>query len=48
VLEISKSIGQENEAETIFKICEHLAANPVRKIRKMSLLNVFEARYKMV
>ena len=34
VLEISKSISREEDIETIFKIIEHLAANPVRKIKK--------------
>jgi len=48
VSEIAKAIGQENEVETIFKISEHLAANPSRKISKKSASNVFEARYKMV
>jgi glucose-6-phosphate isomerase len=48
VLEIAKAIGQEDEVETIFKICEHLAANPPRRIKKKSSPNMFEARYKMV
>jgi glucose-6-phosphate isomerase len=48
VLEIAKEIGQEEEVETIFKISEHLAANPARRIKKKSSPNVFEARYKMV
>ena len=48
VLEIAKAIGQECEIETIFKISEHLAANQLRRIKKKSLTNVFESRYKMV
>ncbi len=48
VLEISKSIGREDEMETVFKIIEHLAANPVRKIRKKKSRNVFDASYKMI
>ena len=48
VLEISKSIGREEEMETVFKIIEYLAANPARRIRKKSSQNVFEARYKMI
>jgi len=46
--EISKAIGREEDIEIIFKIIEHLAANPLRKIKKKSSKKVFEARYKMV
>jgi glucose-6-phosphate isomerase len=46
--EIAKAIGQEEETEIVFKISEHLAANSVRKIKKKSSANIFEARYKMV
>ena len=48
VFEIARSIGQEDEVETIFKISEHLASNPTRRIKKKSSANVFEAHYKMV
>ena len=48
VLEIARSIDREDEMETIFKISEHLAANPKRRIKKKSSANVFEAHYKMV
>jgi glucose-6-phosphate isomerase len=48
VLEIAKAIGREDEVETVFKISEHLAANPERKIKRKSSSNVFEAHYKMV
>ena len=47
VQEVSKSIGHEEDIETAFKILEHLAANPVRKVKKSGRA-VFEARYKMV
>jgi glucose-6-phosphate isomerase len=47
-VELSKSIKHEEDVETIFKIIEHLAANKVRKIKKKSSRNPFEARYKMV
>jgi len=47
-LHISKSISREEDVEMIFKIIEHLAANPVRKIKKHPAKNPFEARYKMV
>jgi len=46
--EISQRIGQEDEAEMVFKIVEHLAANRLRGIRKKSSNNVFESSYKMV
>jgi len=46
--EIAKAIGKEDDTEIIFKVCEHLAANKVRKIRKRSVTNVFESRFKMV
>ena len=46
-LEIAKAIEQDNEAETIFKICEHLSVNHVRGIKRRALNNVFETRYKM-
>jgi glucose-6-phosphate isomerase len=46
-VEIAKAIGQEEDVETVFKISEHLAANPARKITKKASSNVFEARYKM-
>ena len=48
VAEIAKAINREDDIETVFKIIEHLAANPVRKIKKKSVSNVFAARYKMV
>ena len=47
-LEIAKAIGSEEEVETVFKISEHLAANPARKVSKKASPNIFEARYKMV
>jgi len=46
--EIAKNIGKEEEAETIFKICEHLSANKTRKIKKKKSVNVFAARYKAI
>jgi glucose-6-phosphate isomerase len=46
--EISKAIGREEDVETVFKLVEHLAANPLRQIKKRSVRNSFEARYKMV
>ncbi|MDA1273631.1 MAG: glucose-6-phosphate isomerase [Verrucomicrobia bacterium] len=43
--EISEGIGSKDEAETIFKICEHLAANPDRGIRKIPGKVPFNASY---
>lgn len=34
--QIAAAIGKGNEAETVYKICEHLAANPERGIAKKS------------
>ena len=48
VSEISKAIGREEDIETVFKVVEHLAANSVRKLKRRSSKNPFEARYKMV
>ena len=48
VLDLCKSIGRKDDAETVFKILEHLAVNRVRKIRKKSSRNMFAAKYKMV
>jgi glucose-6-phosphate isomerase len=46
--EIARAIGREDEVETVFKISEHLAANPTRRINKKSASNVFDASYKMI
>ena len=47
-LDLAKAIGRDDEIEKVFKICEHLAANPIRRIKKKSSSNVFESRYKLV
>jgi len=36
-----------NDRETIFKICEHLSANPDRGVTRLPGSNPFEARYSM-
>jgi len=46
--ELAKTIGREEDIETVFKVIEHLAANKVRNIKKKSSHKVFEATYKMV
>jgi glucose-6-phosphate isomerase len=48
VLDIVKAISREEEIETAFKVIEHLAANPDRKIKKKLGKSIFESRYKMV
>jgi glucose-6-phosphate isomerase len=45
--EISKVLGREEEMENIFKIIEHIASNPIRRIKKKPSRNIFEAQYKM-
>jgi glucose-6-phosphate isomerase len=43
--EIAEGIGASEEIETVFKICEHLAANPDRGVQKVAGASPFEARY---
>jgi glucose-6-phosphate isomerase len=45
--QIASGIGAHGEFETVFKICEHLAANP-RGIQKLAQGNPFEATYQLV
>ncbi len=44
--QIAEGIGQP-DVETIFKVCEHLAANPDRNVTKTPGLNPFDATYKI-
>jgi len=46
VAEIGAAIGSR-EFETIFKICEHLSANTVRKVRKAAGATPFNATYQI-
>jgi glucose-6-phosphate isomerase len=48
VVEIAKGIKAENEMESVFKICEHLAANSDRKVKKVSGNSPFSAKFGMV
>lgn len=48
VEEIAQGIQRPNDIETIFKVVNHLAANPARQVVKESAKNPFAARYKMV
>ena len=44
-VEIAGSIGEANAIETVFKILEHLAANPCSNCVKSSEINVFQVQY---
>jgi glucose-6-phosphate isomerase len=43
--EIAAGIGVREEAETVFKICEHLASNPDRGIQRLETAKGSDARY---
>ena len=44
---ISEGIHKPDEIETVFKICEHLSANPSRGVRKTPGKNPFDASYQV-
>ena len=46
--EIVEAIALQDQAESVFKILEHLAANPGRGIRKHPGTNLFDTRYEAV
>jgi glucose-6-phosphate isomerase len=46
--EIASALGVSEEAETIFKILEHLAANPDRGVKKHPGDQPFDGRYEVV
>ena len=48
VQEVAESIQKPDQVETVFKVLEHLSANPSRKIKKKAAQEPFEARYRMV
>ena len=43
--EIAQALGQAGAAETVFKVCQHLSANPGRGIRRVSGSSAAEARF---
>ena len=45
VSEIAQKIEATEELESIFKICEHLSANPAKKIQKLSGSSPFNSQY---
>jgi glucose-6-phosphate isomerase len=47
VRDIANGIRRPDEMEMVFKICEQLAANPDRKVRKLPGPSPFESRYRM-
>jgi glucose-6-phosphate isomerase len=44
--QIAEQLRLSDEAETVFKICEHLAANPDRGIQKIAGASPVESKYK--
>ena len=46
--EIAKTIGAEENVESVFKILEHASSNIDHKVKKISGKSVFEARYESV
>ncbi len=48
VAQVATGIGATDESETIFKVCEHVAANPDHAIRKTAGKTPFEATYQAV
>ena len=47
VAEIASKIGKTDEAETIFKICEHLAANQDHGVGRIDGAGPFDAKYRI-
>ncbi len=45
--QIATNIGAAEDTETVFKICNHLASNPSRKIEKISSNSLFNAQFKI-
>lgn len=43
--QIASGVGAHGDYELVFKICEHLAANPHRRIERLTGATPFEARY---
>jgi len=45
--QLANDIGATSDAETVFKICEHLAANKSRGVRKIPGSTPFQAKYQI-
>ena len=48
VIQLAQAIPREESIETIFKVLEHLAANPARRIRKTAGKSPFDSTYQSV
>jgi len=48
VEELANAIGQEDAAESIFKILQHASANSDRKVKKTTGENILEAKYEVI
>lgn len=46
--QIASGIGAHDDFETVFKICEHISANPDHGVKKSPSNNPFEAAYQIV
>ena len=46
--QIAQDLGQPEAAETVFKICDHLAANPSRGVQRLGGKSPHEARFEGV
>jgi glucose-6-phosphate isomerase len=46
-LQIAKTIDRPDDVETVFKICEHLSANPDRGIKRLAGRSPTDIEYKM-
>jgi glucose-6-phosphate isomerase len=44
---LARALGADDEVETLFKVLEHLAANPARGVARASGASLFEATYSM-
>ncbi|HTD66490.1 MAG TPA: glucose-6-phosphate isomerase [Candidatus Limnocylindria bacterium] len=44
--QLANALNAQEDVEMIFKICEHLAANPDRRVRKQSGATPFQASYR--
>jgi glucose-6-phosphate isomerase len=44
---IASGIGEPNEIETVFKILQHLSANPHHGVKRQSAASPFEATYSL-
>jgi len=48
IADITKEIGLSEEIEHVFKICEHLSANPSHKVQKIVSSTPFNSNYSLI